>query len=47
MLVFKVEAKLVIDEGKPSFSIDVVKLLTAPPASSLTTYPFIDSMKSN
>ena len=47
MLVFKVEAKLVIDDGKPSFSIDVVKLLTAPPASSLTTYPFIDSMNSN
>ena len=47
MLVFKVEAKLVIDDGRPSFSIDVVKLLTAPPASSLTTYPFIDSMNSN
>ena len=47
MLVFKVEAKLVIDDGKPSFSIDVVKLLTAPPASSLTTYPFIDSMNLN
>ena len=47
MLVFKVEAKLVIDDVKQSFSIDVVKILTAQPASSLTTYPFIDSMNSN